>query len=38
LWDEGKASGLARTFDIERTIARARERLEKARRNKSAAE
>ena len=38
LWDEGKASGPARPFNIERTIARARERFKKARRNKSAAE
>jgi antitoxin ParD1/3/4 len=30
LWDEGKASGPAKPFDIERTIATARARLKKA--------
>jgi antitoxin ParD1/3/4 len=30
LWDQGKASGPARPFDIERTIAAARVRLKKA--------
>jgi hypothetical protein len=30
LWDEGKASGPAKPFDIERTIAAARARLKNA--------
>jgi antitoxin ParD1/3/4 len=34
LWDEGKASGKAKPFDVERTIARAKSRLEKPRRAK----
>jgi antitoxin ParD1/3/4 len=29
LWDEGKASGLARPFNVKRTVARARARLSK---------
>jgi antitoxin ParD1/3/4 len=34
LWDEGKASGKAKAFDIERTIAGATSRLERPRRAK----
>jgi hypothetical protein len=32
LWDDGKASGEAKPFDIERTIAGAKGRLKKVRR------
>jgi antitoxin ParD1/3/4 len=34
LWDEGKASGISKPFDIERTISGAKSRLEKPRRAK----
>jgi antitoxin ParD1/3/4 len=35
LWDEGKASGKAKPFNIERTIAGAKSRLERLRRAKA---
>jgi antitoxin ParD1/3/4 len=38
LWDDGKASGKAKPFDIERTIAGAKARLKKARRKVAGAE
>jgi antitoxin ParD1/3/4 len=37
LWDEGKASGKAKPFDIERTVAAAKTRLAKLSRKKAGA-